>query len=116
MKLALRSIHSADVDHLDLWTPSNDFGVDVRLTVGPQGGPGEESFDLTVCTGGWLAAQAREHGCIEGTHHLVVDHYDWSVIRTYIASRVDRCEGATWREAAEQLAKFAHWEFEDYKH
>lgn len=114
MKLALRSIHSTDVDRLDLWTPPDDFGVAVRLTVGPQKGSGEESFDLIVCTGGWLAAQARERGCIDATHHLVVARYDWPAISTYIGSRVDRCEGATWREAAEQLAKFAHWEFESY--
>lgn len=114
MKAKLNLIWSSDVDFLETWTPPGDFSVVLRLEVGPDEGQGEESFDLTVCTGGWLARQAREAGMIDGRHHLIVATFDWARIRSYIQERVDACTGDSWDEIATQLSRFAHWEFEDY--
>ena len=58
-------------------TPPGDpseFALRVRMIVGPPGSPGEESFDVTVCSPEWLAKTCREVGGIyNARHHLVVD-------------------------------------------
>lgn len=63
MRAVLRSAHSADVD-LATYVPADpaDDGVWVRLIVGPAGGPGEESFDVLVCTPLWLRRVVRVQG------------------------------------------------------
>ena len=81
---------------------------------GPDDGPGEESFDFTVCSVGWLADQVRRDGLLDGRHHLIVEFYDWQVLRDFIERRVWRCEGPSWPDVTEKLARLGHWEFEDY--
>jgi hypothetical protein len=83
--------------------------------VGPAGDVGEESFDLTVCTGGWLAERAADVGVVDPRHHLVVDRFHWPTIRRYLDDRVGSCSGKTWDEIAKQVGRFAYWEFEDYE-
>ena len=87
----------------------------VRLLVGPADGPGEESFDLVVCTGGWLAQQAARSGPVDARHHTVVDAFEWPVIRSYLERQVEACEGRDWAEVAAKLSRIGHWEFEDYR-
>jgi len=36
-------------------------------------------------------------------------------LESYLARRVERCEGRTWEDVAEQLARLGYWEFEDYR-
>jgi hypothetical protein len=105
-----------DADSLSAWRPeSADFSLAVRLMVGPVGADGEESFDLTVCTGGWLAAKATTVGVLDARHHLVVDRFHWPTIRQYLDGRIRSCSGKTWDEVTEQIGRFAYWEFEDYE-
>lgn len=107
---------SLDVDDLEGWAPeSESWALGLQILAGPDVGPGEESFDLTVCSLAWLAEQVRRDGVYDGRHHLVVDLYDWSALRAFVERRVRACQGPTWRAVAEQLARFAYWEFEDYK-
>jgi hypothetical protein len=116
MRAELRSLSSPDVESLETWRPVDaDFSVPLRLIVGRRGGDGEESFDLTVCTGGWLANVARETGIVDARHHVVVDGFNWSAIRSYLERRVADCAGETWDDIAERLSRFAYWEFEDYR-
>lgn len=115
VRAELRSIWSADADSLPEWHPvDSDFSIVVRLMVGPVGADGEESFDLTICTGGWLAAKAAVAQVVDARHHLVVREFDWPDIERYLESRVRSCSGATWTEVAQKLGRFAYWEFEDY--
>jgi len=107
---------SVDVDDLDGWAPeSESWALRLRILAGPEDGPGAESFDLTVCSLAWLTERVRRDGAFDGRHHLIVEWYDWPTLRTYVERRVRRCEGATWRNVAEQLARFGYWEFEDYE-
>ena len=48
-------------------------------------------------------------------HHLLMESFDWPTLSSYIKRRVHECEGATWREVAEKLARLGYWEFEDYR-
>lgn len=116
MRAAIRSLTSFDVDDLAGWAPAADeWFVVLRLVAGPDDGPGEESFDVTVCSPAWLASRVRRDGLFDGRHHLVAEKFDWPAVQGYIEQRVARCEGATWREVAEQLGRLGYWEFEDYE-
>jgi hypothetical protein len=107
---------SLDVDDLDGWAPEGESWVlGLRLLAGPDDGPGEESFDITVCSLDWLTERVRRDGVVDGRHHLIVEWYDWPILRAYVERYVQQCEGATWREVAEKLARLGYWEFEDYK-
>jgi hypothetical protein len=107
---------SLDVDDLAAWAPESDNWVlALRLLAGPDDGPGEESFDLTVCSPAWLAERTRRDGILDGRHHLIVERYDWPTLRRYVERYVDQCEGATWRDVAEKLGRLGFWEFEDYR-
>lgn len=115
MKAELRYLHSPDVDDLKSWTPLGDFAILVQMMVGPHDGEGEESFDLTLCTPGWLATRVREDWIIDCRHHLVVDAYEYGRIERYLRERVGACEGSTWHEVGERLGRLGYWEFEDYR-
>ncbi|MGV8972817.1 MAG: immunity 8 family protein [Rhodoglobus sp.] len=115
MKAEIRSIFSADVEDLDNFRPSGDvFSVPIRVQIGPAGAPGEESFDLTVCSVRWLAQQVEHTPVFDARHHLVVREFHWPVVLRYIEGRVARCVGETWGDVAQQLSRFGYWEFEDY--
>ena len=112
----MRSVMSFSVANLADWCPKDpDFGLMIRLMIGPACSPGEESFDLVVCTGGWLAKEAALSGPIDARHHLVVGSFEWPTIRAYLESRVEACEGSDWAEVARRLSRIGHWEFEDYR-
>lgn len=115
MKAELRRLHSPDVSDLTSWSPDGDFGVLVQLMAGPEGGPGEESFDITLCTAGWLAGRVRLEGIVDARHHLLVDSYDYDRLERYLSERVSACEGESWSEVAMRLGRLGKWEFEDYR-
>ena len=114
MRADIRSIFSSDVGDLDAFRPSGEaFAVPVRLVIGPSGAPGEESFDLTVCSAAWLAQQVERAPVYDARHHLVVREFDWPVIRRYLEGRVARLDGASWDELGEKLSRLGYREFED---
>ena len=93
-----------------------DFVLHVRFFAGPADGPGEESFDLTVCSPEWLAATCRRVGLYDARHHLVVnaDEFDQHELIRWLAKRVDSVSGGTWSEIGAKLGRLGHWELEDY--
>lgn len=114
MRAELRRLHSPDVYDLRAWSPSEDSAVLVQLMVGPVGLPGEESFDVTLCTAGWFHQQAEAEGIVDCRHHVVIARYDYAMIERYFQRRVAACEGETWREVATKVSRLGYWEFEDY--
>jgi hypothetical protein len=107
---------SLDIDDLANWVPQRaNWALGLRILAGPSDGPGEESFDVTVCSVGWLKERVLRDGVLDGRHHLIVESFDWQVLREHVERYVQRCEGETWREVAEKLARFGYWEFEDYQ-
>lgn len=108
-------MHSPDVADLRSWSPpTEEFAVLIQLLVGPSDGPGEESFDVTLCTASWLAERAASEHVVDARHHVVVDSYDYDGIDQYFTRRVAACEGSTWQEVAAKLSRLGRWEFEDY--
>lgn len=91
------------------------FGV--RLILGPADGPGEESFDLTVCSPEWIAARAKQERFVDGRHHVIVDaeSFDPADLRRWLDLRISSVEAPTWPKVGEKLARLGFWEFEDYR-
>lgn len=116
MRAVVRELRSPDVE-FDEHVPDDpeDVGVLVQIMAGPVSGPGEESFDVMVCTPRWLERRVRETGPVIGRHHLVVESWDAGGIRRYLTGAVESVEGDTWTELAEKIGRVGMWEFEDYR-
>jgi Immunity protein 8 len=116
MMAEVKRLHSPDFEDLASWTPESvDFAILVQIIAGPADSPGEESFDVTVCSSAWVTRQAAREKIIEGRHLLIVSEYDYSLISRYISRYVSTCQGETWKEISDKLARLGHWEFEDYQ-
>jgi len=116
LKAAVRTAYSSDVD-VDTYLPEQpkDDGVWIRLMVGPADGPGEESFDVLVCTPLWLRRRIGAEGPQVGRHRLIVDPLDLEQAVGFLRSQIEAIEAPTWTALAEQIARLGHWEFEDYQ-
>jgi hypothetical protein len=111
----LKHLHSPDVQDLRNWIPESDeFAILLQIMAGPEDSPGEESFDVTLCTPAWVRRQVERDGVVEGRHLLIIARYSYDQIYQYISKYLSTCAGGTWREVATKIARFGHWEFEDY--
>jgi hypothetical protein len=115
VRAVVRSVH-LDPDPPDLRADPTEFLLLARLMVGPSDGPGEESFDVTVCTPEWLAQRCAGEGFVDGLHTVVttVESFTERGLRSFLTRRVENVSGETWREVADKVARLGHWEFEDY--
>jgi hypothetical protein len=105
-----------DPDPSTLSGNAADFVLTARMLVGPEDGPGEESYELTVCTPEWLVGACRAAGGIyDARHHLVVDgaNFDERDLRRWLVERLEETYADTWSELAARVAHLAYWEFED---
>ena len=94
-----------------------EFAFLARLYVGPPDSPGEESFDIIVCTPEWLSQQCQTNGGLYNPrHHLVVtlETFDKRALHAWLDARVREVQGATWHEIGERLGRLGYWELEDY--
>ena len=112
----IRSLYSPD--DADIWNfkpvDEESFSLLLRIVVGPEGKPGEESFDVEVCTPRWIATNYPKDTLLMGRHLLIVQKLDMNKISEFIRSFVVGCSGETWQEVAAKIGKLARWEFEDY--
>ena len=117
IRARVRGIYTTNMGDLAQYVPepSKSFSVWVRAIVGPEGGDGEGSFDVNVCTPRWLAELCRKEGFVVGRHHLVVEQYNIARLRQLITELIERCEGDSWQDVAEKVGRIGYWEFEDYK-
>lgn len=115
MRAHVREVYSPDID-VERYTPLNphDDGQWVRFIIGPDNAPGEESFDVLVCTPAWLSDVISTDGPQIGRHHLIVDPMDLNEAITFLRRRFESLTAADWDGLAEKLSRIGHWEFEDY--
>ncbi|MCW6005384.1 immunity 8 family protein [Micromonospora sp. CPCC 205371] len=115
MKAIIRNIHSPDIDLTSGQVEDSlNFSLLIQLIVGPADGPGEESFDVVVCTPAWIAHAVKEHGPLIGRHYLITDRYDIVRIANYLRQYIESLEADTWQGLAEKIGRIGKWEFEDY--
>lgn len=113
----VKGLYSLEVDNLEQYTPDTPdvFLLQVRAIVGPRGAPGEESFDIKVCTPGWLADMCEIEDFVVGRHYLIVARYDFVALKRNIVRLIESCSGNSWQEVAQKVARIGYWEFEDYQ-
>ena len=116
VRAEIKRLHSPDVPNLMTYVPEDagDFGFLLQIMAGPVGRGGEESFDVVVCTAGWISHHLGTDGILVGRHYLVVDSYDYGTLEGFLRRYVDQCSGSTWEEVAIRLGRLGKWEFEDY--
>lgn len=118
MKAKLKEIYSLELTNpLEEFWPEDEsnFGISVRLMIGPEDGAGSESFDILVCTPDWIKSQYSEEKCVWGRHMLIVLEYDFDLIRRQIEGYIAGCTGEDWLTIARKLSRMGAWEFEDYQ-
>ena len=107
----LRRLHSPDLEEPKLPPDPCNCIVLLQALVGPDHGPGEESFDFCVVTPTHLGEQ---HGPQWGRGLLIVESFDWSVVRRMLEERLSSVVGATWQDVGLELNKELRWEFDNY--
>jgi hypothetical protein len=117
MQAVLKGLHSTDIADVESYLPERDdnFGFVLRAMVGPLSEPGEESFDITVCTPKWLIEKYGDSDVLLGLHKLIVFKYDYSAVRKFIEKYLMRCSGDSWPEVAQKVSLLGQWEFEEYR-
>ena len=117
MKAEIKSILRPDVQDLTNYIPDNPelVGFALQLLIGPHGQEGMESFQLMVCTPQWLNTTHSKDQIVLGIHYVFIFEYNYEKLLHFLHSYVERCTGNTWQEIANKLARFGHWEFEEYE-
>jgi hypothetical protein len=89
------SVWTIDSDDLESVTPvrPTNAGQRIRVVAGPGDEPGEECFDLLVCTPAWLANEVSHKIAIVGRHHLIVEKWDPARVRDIVTDLFTREEG-----------------------
>jgi Immunity protein 8 len=116
MTAVLKSISTIEGNDPSTFRPDDEmcFSLWLRLYVGPSDGEGSESFDVLVCSPGWLARQSERDGFVVGRHHLVVNAYRYDLLRDQLAKLIGQFSGSNWSEVAAKVGRIGYWEFEDY--
>lgn len=97
------------------WEHESDHQpVSLVFHAGPVGGPGDETFHVSVCTPTALTALLARDGIVVGRHLLLVERIDRSRVEAFLADRLRRVDGDSWEVLAEKIGRIGYWEFEDY--
>lgn len=113
MQAVIRSFESPDLE-LDLGVPPDLPSLFLRMLIGPADTEGEEIFDLTVCTPGWLADRVSS-GPVSGRHMLIVQSIDLEQIKKFLTAAVAELDEPEWDSLADKLSRIGAWEYEDYQ-
>lgn len=87
----------------------------VHLMIGPERGPGEESFDAVACTPGWRARFVDPDDAEQNEYLIVLDRVDLASIEAFVRKFLENVERPTWIELAAELDRIGRWEFLDYR-
>jgi hypothetical protein len=105
-------------DIVDLRNPGiaedEPFIVLFQAEFGVEGEVGQDTFNFTICNPQWISAHIGD-GILVGRHYLIVAKFDLDEIVRFLERTGKECTGADWTEVATKLARFGHWEFEDYQ-
>lgn len=116
MKIELKRLHSPDIYDLDNYKPNDSriFGFLLQMMIGIEGVEGEESFDVFVCSPAFIENELINTKWLFGRFYLFVNEYNFSSICNFINDYLSKLEVNSWEDFAEDMAKYAKWEFDGY--
>jgi hypothetical protein len=114
MRARVADFRWPDLESRDVGDPTHACEL-LEMYVGPQSEPGEERFQLTVCTPPALADQLRHHPFLIGRHWLFVRELHPTEVTNWLSDRIAVLEAPTWDELAAKIGRIGEWEFEDYE-
>lgn len=115
MRAKIKNFISPDTIWESPESQARKFCILVQVIAGPDDGPGEESFDVSVCDIDYLADLLESEPVISGLHYLIVDKFDREVIEGFLKRQIESIQGPTWHAIAERISRIGYWEFENYK-
>jgi Immunity protein 8 len=115
-KPTLKSIDFGAED-LNAYVPEipNNFCSWLTLSIGPEGVEGSNLFQVGVCTVTWLAHQLSIKNACTLRHMIVVESFDFELIKKTINEIIEKAERSSWEESVSILCRYFAWEFEDYQ-
>lgn len=115
-KLVLKSIDFGSED-LKTYSPEipDNFCVWLNLAIGPEDVEGGHLFQVGICTASWLAHQVSIEGAIFLRHMILVESFDFELIKAKVDEIIAKAERASWEESVPFLSRYFAWEFEDYQ-
>ena len=116
MRLVVYRVFSGEHPELETWVPENPQIVSffVGVSVGTDGGRGADDFFVRVATPAGLAALEEKNGILAGRPLVVVSHYSYEVVLSWIRAVVAGCEADTWEASVEKLRLYFNWEYDNY--
>ncbi len=117
MKAELKGVHSPDADLTGVGSPVPDEILLVQLMIGPDDAPGEESFDVLLCTPeGYARAFGARDVNEPPEYTVIVDRIDIARLRRYVEDFLAGLEFPTWGELAAAIGRIGKWEFRDHRY
>ena len=113
MRAEVRYFEWPDIEREDTDT-SNVQSTLLVFAAGPIDGPGEETFQATVCTPTALAEMVERDGVVIGRHLILVSSVDKAKVETIVRDRLRRLDADNWPGLAGKIGRIGLWEFEDY--
>src|SRR5689334_1350753 len=92
VRARLLAIHSSDILDLENWAQGRDFEVHIQIFVGPVEGPGEESFDITVCSPSRFAERLVQEEIRSGHHTIFMHEYSYRRLYSFLERAIHRVE------------------------
>ena len=133
VRAELKSLFSADCpEGLEHYTPDDpaDFAISLQAFIGSTDDDRVDSFDVLVCTPAWLAqhmsdprlraSQPRawtwlQPGITFGRNLLVVERWDYELLRDTLSRLCASFQGPDWGSLASRIDKYLPWEY-DYRY
>ncbi|WP_308367235.1 MULTISPECIES: immunity 8 family protein [unclassified Microbulbifer] len=120
--MKLNEIKQIDVggDLLANYWPEDEycFSEWVTLSIGVKGEEGSTYFNLLVCTPEWISRKLDSAQSVWGRHMLIIRKYDTELIESEVNKKLQELleifTGDDDLKFSEKIARYAHWEYEDY--
>lgn len=116
MRAVLKVLSSIDLPDGTSSPPDpTDCWVVVTASIGIAGDDGSDNFTFYVSTPRRLERIVADESQLWGRHLLIVEQFDWVLVRNAIEKICDEVTGDTWDAIASRLSRYGAWEFEDYR-
>ena len=120
--MKLNEIKQIDIggDLLESYWPDDEdcFFLWLTISIGIKGEEAATNYNLMVCTPDWLKLELKSSSAEWGLHKLIVNRFDPDLIKEELHKKLETLliqfsddDDITF---SEKIARYAHWEFEDY--